>query len=86
MISLVPRINFCVITLLDDIFGACFTSKLDLDEGHRAIQHLQEMLLPDGDLTADGKGRERKFRWKNIGMHPFLSGLYVEKKVYLFTV
>ena len=44
-----------------------FSSKLDLDDGRRDIARLQEMLLPDGDLTAEGQGRMRRFRWRNIG-------------------
>ncbi|CAB0040471.1 unnamed protein product [Trichogramma brassicae] len=37
-----------------------------LDEDQREVRLLQELLFEDGDLHSDGKGRERKFKWKNI--------------------
>ena len=38
-----------------------------MDEDRREVRLLQEMLLEDGELHSEGGGRERKFRWKNIG-------------------
>lgn len=38
-----------------------------LDEDKREVRLLQELLFEDGDLHVDGMGRERKFKWKNIG-------------------
>lgn len=42
-----------------------------LDDDQRDVRMLQEMLFEDGDLHADGAGRERKFKWKNIGKYNF---------------
>lgn len=39
-----------------------------LDEDKREVRLLKELLFEDGDLHTDGAGRERKFKWKNIGM------------------
>lgn len=39
-----------------------------LDEDKREVRLLKEMLFEDGDLHTDGGGRERKFKWRNIGM------------------
>lgn len=36
-----------------------------LDEDKRDVKFLQELLLEDGELH--GAGRQRQFRWKNIG-------------------
>lgn len=38
-----------------------------LDQDSREIKILQDILLEDGDL--EGGTREKKFRWKNIGMY-----------------
>lgn len=38
-----------------------------LDEDKREVRLLKELLFEDGDLHTDGPGRERKFRWRNIG-------------------
>ena len=38
-----------------------------IDQDKRELQLIQEMYLQDGDLHTDGAGRERKFRWRNIG-------------------
>lgn len=38
-----------------------------LDEDQRDVRMLQEILFDDGDLHSEGGGRQRKFRWKNIG-------------------
>lgn len=38
-----------------------------LDEDNRQVRLLKELLFEDGDLHADGNGRERRFKWKNIG-------------------
>lgn len=38
-----------------------------LDDDKREVRLLQELFFEDGDLHSDGKGRDRKFRWKNIG-------------------
>lgn len=38
-----------------------------LDEDQRDVRMLQEILFDDGDLHSEGGGRERKFKWKNIG-------------------
>ena len=43
-------------------------SKTLLDENVREVRLLQEMYLPDGDLTG-GRGRTRRFRWKNVGQY-----------------
>lgn len=39
-----------------------------LDEDKREVRLLQELLFEDGDLHTDGMGRERKFKWRNIGI------------------
>jgi len=39
-----------------------------LDEDKRKVRLLKELLFEDGDLHSDGMGRERKFKWRNIGM------------------
>lgn len=36
-----------------------------LDEDNREVKILQELLLEDGELH--GSGRQKQFRWKNIG-------------------
>ena len=41
-----------------------------LDEDKREIRIFQEAFLEDGELHSD-KARERKFRWKNVGMDDF---------------
>lgn len=38
-----------------------------MDKDSRQVKMLQELLFDDGDLHSDGAGRERKFKWKNIG-------------------
>jgi hypothetical protein len=38
-----------------------------LDEDKRKVRLLKELLFEDGDLHSDGAGRERKFKWRNIG-------------------
>lgn len=38
-----------------------------LDDDKRKLRLYQERYLADGDLHSDGPGRERRFRWKNIG-------------------
>lgn len=38
-----------------------------LDDDKRKLRLYQERYLTDGDLHSDGPGRERRFRWKNIG-------------------
>ena len=38
-----------------------------LDDDQREVRMLQELLFDDGDLHTDGSGRERKFKWKNLG-------------------
>lgn len=45
-----------------------------LDEDKREVRMLKELLFEDGDLHMDGAGRERKFKWKNIGMKIILYG------------
>lgn len=37
-----------------------------LDEDQRDVRLLQDMLFEDGDLHS-GTGRERRFKWKNVG-------------------
>lgn len=39
-----------------------------LDEDKREVRLLQELLFEDGDLHINGTGRERKFKWRNIGI------------------
>ena len=39
-----------------------------IDDDAKEIRLMKEMYLPDGDLHEDGAGRQRKFKWKNIGM------------------
>jgi len=43
-----------------------------LDEDKREVRLLKELLFEDGDLHTDGTGRERKFKWKNIGMRIYV--------------
>lgn len=38
-----------------------------MDEDQRDVKMLQELLFDDGDLHSEGAGRERKFKWKNVG-------------------
>ena len=38
-----------------------------LDEDKREVRMLQEMLFEEGDLFSEST-RERKFRWRNIGI------------------
>jgi len=42
-----------------------------LDEDKRKVRLLKELLFEDGDLHSDGMGRERKFKWRNIGKNNF---------------
>lgn len=37
-----------------------------LDDDTREVKLLQELLLEDGEMH--GTGRQRQFKWKNIGM------------------
>jgi hypothetical protein len=39
-----------------------------MDEDQREVKILQELLFDDGDLH-EGAGRERRFKWKNIGKY-----------------
>lgn len=43
-----------------------------LDEDKREVRLLKELLFEDGDLHTDGMGRERKFKWKNIGTRIYI--------------
>jgi len=43
-----------------------------LDEDKREVRLLKELLFEDGDLHTDGTRRERKFKWKNIGMRIYV--------------
>lgn len=43
-----------------------------LDEDKREVRLLQELLFEDGDLHTNGMGRERKFKWKNIGIRVYI--------------
>ena len=38
-----------------------------IDEDKRELRMYQERYLADGDLHSEGSGRQRRFRWKNIG-------------------
>lgn len=42
-------------------------AKQMLDEDKREVRIMKELLFEDGDLYTDGTGRERKFKWRNIG-------------------
>lgn len=51
-----------------------------LDEDKREVRLLKELLFEDGDLHTDGTGRERKFKWRNIGIRihtRFFSSIYL---------
>uniref|UniRef100_T1JGC9 Claspin n=1 Tax=Strigamia maritima TaxID=126957 RepID=T1JGC9_STRMM len=50
---------------LRDQVGRAHFKAMD-DEDAREVRLLKEMYLQDGDLHTDGKGRERKFRWRDI--------------------
>ena len=52
-----------------------------LDEDKREIRLFQEAFLEDGELHSD-KARERKFRWKNVGMDDFTKFLPNCKREY----
>ncbi|KAK2161336.1 hypothetical protein LSH36_118g00008, partial [Paralvinella palmiformis] len=41
--------------------------KTVIDDDKKQLKLFQEMYLPDGDLHTDGGGRNRRFRWRNIG-------------------
>ena len=43
-----------------------------IDEDKRELRLYQEMYLADGDLHSEGSGRQRRFRWKNIGTKTFV--------------
>lgn len=47
-----------------------------MDDDNREVKMLQELLFDDGELH--GTGRQRQFRWKNIGI-----SIVKEKKTYL---
>ncbi len=38
-----------------------------IDDDKRKLRLYQERYLVDGDLHAEGPGRQRRFRWKNTG-------------------
>lgn len=46
-----------------------------MDEDQRDVRMLKELLFEDGDLHTDGSGRQRQFKWKNIGICNCLLGL-----------
>lgn len=52
-----------IIFTVDNIF---FRRQI-LDEDNREVKIIQELLLEDGELH--GAGRQRQFRWKNIGIY-----------------
>ena len=47
-----------------------------IDEDKRELRMYQEMYLADGDLHSEGFGRQRRFRWKNIGKKTSSEPLY----------
>ena len=49
--------------------GYIFYSKQLIDSDKRELLRLQEMYLPDGDLHSEGGGRQRRFRWSNMGTY-----------------
>ena len=55
-----------------------------MDEDQREVRLIQEMLLEDGELHSEGPGRERKFRWKDIGWFNDLISIW--RIFYLFVV
>lgn len=40
-----------------------------LDDDARELLRYKEMYLADGDLHAEGMGRQRRFHWKNMGLY-----------------
>lgn len=55
-----------------------------MDEDQREVRMLQELLFDDGDLHSEGAGRERKFKWKNIGESYLGCVLLLNLKLLLF--
>lgn len=53
------------------IIIVCNTRQKMLDEDRRDVRILKEMLFEDGELHSDAGGRERQFRWKNVGQYCF---------------
>jgi hypothetical protein len=49
-------------------------AKQMLDEDKRDVRIIKELLFEDGDLYTDGTGRERKFKWRNIGKNICING------------
>lgn len=41
-------------------------ARLERDEDQRAVRFLQELYLPDGDLTAGESAARRRFRWRGV--------------------
>lgn len=54
-----------------------------MDDDQREVRLIQEMLLEDGELHSEEPGRERKFRWKDIGSFNDLNGLMIWRIFYL---
>ncbi len=41
-------------------------ARLERDEDQRAVRYLQELYLPDGDLTTGESLARRRFRWRGV--------------------
>lgn len=41
-------------------------ARLERDEDQRAVRFLQELYLPDGDLTTGESAARRRFRWRGV--------------------
>lgn len=59
--------GFCEKVLVRSYLLCASHRKQMLDEDKRELLRYQEMYLPDGDLYSGGKGRMRRFAWKNMG-------------------
>ena len=69
MLTVTGGFNYCPVfkNLAAVVSCACVFRKQILDDDKRKLRLYQERYLADGDLHSDGPGRERRFRWKNMG-------------------
>lgn len=50
---------------VDELRAACCRKAVQ-DDDDRHLRLLKEVYLENGDLTSDGAGRKRSFRWQNL--------------------
>lgn len=63
------HLYFGTLTFVNVLYCFLHCRQKMLDEDRRDVRILQEMLLEDGELHSDTGGRERQFRWKNVGQY-----------------